>query len=114
MAYDEATAARIRKALSGRREIVEKKLMGGLAFMVAGNMACSVSGKGGTLVRVGPDGMAPALKEPHVEPAAMGGKTMTGFIRVQPEGYRTDAALQKWVERGITFAATLPGKPHRK
>lgn len=84
--------------------------MGGLAFMAGGNMACSVSGRGGLLVRVGVDDMNAALKEPHTESAAMGGKTMSGFIRVQPEGYRTDAALKKWVERGVAFAATMPPK----
>lgn len=110
MAYDDATAARIRKLLTGQRDVVEKKLMGGLSFMIAGNMACSVSGRGGMLIRVGPNGMDAALKEPYTEPAAMGGKTMSGFISVQPQGYRTDAALKAWVERGVAFAATLPPK----
>jgi hypothetical protein len=108
MAYDQATAVRVRKILSGRRDVAEKAMMGGLSFMVGGNMACSVSGRGGLLIRVGSDGIEAAVKEPHVEPAAMGGKMMGGFIRVQPEGYRTDAALRKWVERGVDIALTLP------
>lgn len=110
MAYDQATAARVRKILSPRRDVVEKALMGGLSFMIAGNMACSVSGRGGLLVRVSPEGMNAALREPHAEPAAMGGKTMTGFVRVTPEGYRGDAALTKWIQRGLNVALTLPKK----
>jgi TfoX/Sxy family transcriptional regulator of competence genes len=114
MAYDENTAARARKILSGRRDVTERAMMGGLSFMVGGNMACAVSGKGGLLIRVGSDGMRDALKEPHVNRTKMGAKTMSGFVRVAPEGYRTDAALKKWVERGIAFALTLPRKAKRK
>ncbi len=113
MAYDQATAARVRKILSGRRGVTEKAMMGGLSFMVGGNMACSVSGRGGMLIRVGPDGMDAALAEPHVEPALIGGKMMTGFVRVRPEGYRTDAALTKWVQRGVGIAVTLRNKGAR-
>ncbi len=110
MAYDEDTAKRVRRLLAGRREIVEKKMMGGLSFMVGGNMACSVSGRGGMLIRVGPDAMDDAAREPHAQLAKMGAMVMTGFIRVDPEGYRTDAGLKKWVERGVDFAASLPKK----
>jgi TfoX/Sxy family transcriptional regulator of competence genes len=108
MAYDEETAARIRKLLSGRRDVVAKTMMGGLCFMVGGNMCCVVSGKGGLLVRVGPDAFERALTEPHVAPMEMGGRVMTGFVRVAPDGYRTDAALKTWVERGIGFVTTMP------
>lgn len=110
MAYDEKTAARVRNLLSERDGIAEKKMMGGLCFLVGGNMACSVSGRGGMLIRVGPNGMDAALKQPHAELAKMGPMVMTGFIRVQPEGYRSDAALKKWVARGVDFAASLPSK----
>ncbi len=108
MAYDEETAARVRKLLSGRRDVVPKKMMGGLCFMVAGSMCCVVSGKGGLLVRVGPEGFAQALTEPHVEPMEMRGRVMTGFVRVAPEGFRTDAMLKKWVERGVAFVTAMP------
>src|SRR5215475_3897289 len=101
MAYDEKTAERVRRVLSGRRGVVEKKLMGGLCFMVKGGMCCSVSGRGGLLVRVGADAHEQMLAEPHVQPMEMRGRTMTGFVRVAAEGYRTDAALKKWIERGI-------------
>lgn len=112
MAYDEKTAERVRKILAGRRDVAETKLMGGLAFIAGGNMACSVSGRGGMLIRVGPEAIDQVLKEPHAQAATMGGKMMSGFVRVEPEGYRTDAALKKWVRRGLDFAATLPKKKH--
>jgi hypothetical protein len=72
MAYDEETAARVRKVLSGRRDVVEKKMMGGLSFMVDGAMFCSVSGRGGLLVRVGAEAQERVLREPHVQPVGMG------------------------------------------
>jgi hypothetical protein len=93
MAYDEETAARVRKVLSGRRDVVEKKMMGGLSFMADGAMFCSVSGRGGLLVRGGAEAQEGVLREPHVQPVGMGKRMMTGFVRVAPEGYRTDAAL---------------------
>jgi TfoX-like protein len=110
MAYDEKTAARVRKALAGRRDVVEKKLMGGLCFMTQGGMCCSVSGKGGLLVRVDIEAMDRVLLEPHVKPMEMAGRVMRGFVRVAPDGYRTDAALRKWVERGVNAAAARPVK----
>jgi hypothetical protein len=112
MAYDEKTVERVRAALSGKRGVVEKKLMGGLCFMVSGSMCCSVSGRGGLLVRVGAQAHAQMLAEPHVAPMEMRGRVMTGFVRVAPEGYRTGAALKKWIERGI--AAARAAKVSRK
>jgi TfoX/Sxy family transcriptional regulator of competence genes len=114
MAYNEKTAERVRRLLAGRRDVAEKKMMGGLSFMVGGTMACSVSGRGGLLIRVGRDALGRALKEPHVEPMKMGAKTMSGFVRVAAEGYRTDAALRKWVRRGLDFVTTLPAKKARR
>jgi TfoX/Sxy family transcriptional regulator of competence genes len=110
MAYDENTAERVRKLLCGWGDVVEKKMMGGLSFMVKGNMCCSVSGRGGILIRVGPEALDRISGEPHVRPMEMGGKTMAGFVRIDPEGYRTNAALRKWLQRGLDFAATLPEK----
>ena len=94
MAYDEKTAARVRMILSDRSDFVEKKLMGGLCFMVGGKMCCSVSARSGLLVRVGAQAHERMLDEPHAAPMKMGGRTMAGFIRVAPEGYRTEAALR--------------------
>jgi TfoX/Sxy family transcriptional regulator of competence genes len=113
MAYDETTAARVRKVLAGRRDVVEKKLMGGLCFMVKGGMCCSVSGRGGLLVRVDIEAAERVLLEPHVAPMEMGGRVMRGFVHVAADGYRTDAALRKWVERGINAAAARPAKVGR-
>jgi len=114
MAYDEETAERVRRILSNRRGIVEKKMMGGLCFMVKGGMCCTVSGRGGMLIRVHPDAQAQMLREPHVQPMEMGARTMKGFVRVAPDGYRTDAALALWVARGLDALAALPAKPSRK
>jgi TfoX/Sxy family transcriptional regulator of competence genes len=115
MAYDEKTAGRVRKLLSVRPDVVEKKMMGGLCFMVKGRMCCSVSGKGGLLIRVGPDAQQAMLGEPHVQPMEMRRRLMTGFVRVSPEGYRTEAALKKWVKRGVDFVAAMPSaQPARK
>jgi hypothetical protein len=88
--------------------------MGGLCFMVTDAMCCSVSGKGGLLIRVGEAAHGQALGEPHASPMTMGGRTMKGFVRVAPEGYRTDAVLRKWIERGLDFVATLPAKSARR
>ena len=108
MAYDEKTAERVRSALKGRRNIVEKPLMGGLSFMASDVMCCSVSGRGGLLVRVIPETRDQLLREPHAEPVDMRGRMMTGFVRVQPDGYRTEASLRKWIEHGLAAAAARP------
>ena len=113
MAYDKRTAERVRAALSGRRGVAEKTLMGGLCFMVNGGMCCSVSGRGGLLVRIGEGAHESMLGEPHVQPMGMGRRVMTSFVRVAPEGYRTDAALKKWIERGVSAVAARKAKPPR-
>jgi TfoX/Sxy family transcriptional regulator of competence genes len=113
MAYDETTADRVRKLLAGRRDVVEKKMMGSLCFMVKGAMCFSVSGQGGLLVRVGTGAQERVLREPHVKPMEMGRRIMTGFVRVDPDGYRSGPALKKWVERGVAFVLTRPAaSPH--
>jgi TfoX/Sxy family transcriptional regulator of competence genes len=113
MAYDKRTAERVRAALSGRRGVAEKTLMGGLCFMINGGMCCSVSGRGGLLVRVAAETYERMLGEPHVQPMKMGQRVMRGFVRVAPEGYRTDAALKKWIERGVSAVAARKAKPPR-
>jgi TfoX/Sxy family transcriptional regulator of competence genes len=114
MAYDEETAERVHRLLSGRRDVAAKKMMGGLCFMVGGSMCCIVSGKGGLLVRVGPEALARALAEPHAEPVDMRGRVMTGFVRVAPDGFRTDSMLRKWVERGLAFVTAMPKEAPKK
>jgi hypothetical protein len=113
MPYDTQAADGIRVLLSGRH-FVERKMMGGIVFMVNGNMCVTASGRGGILVRVGPETQKRVLKEPHVQPMRMAGRSMAGFVRVMPEGYRTAAALRKWVKRGLDYVSTLPAKPSKR
>lgn len=114
MAYDDKAAERVRRALSGRPELVEKRMMGGVCFMLSGNMCAGVSGSA-IMIRVGPDAYAQALTQPHVRPLEFGGMRPKGFVLVDPEGYRTAKALAAWIERGVNFASTLPAKkPARK
>ena len=108
MAYDEKLAERIRRLMAGRRGVVERTMMGGLTFMTESGMFCSASGKGGLLVRVDPASRDKWLGEDYVAAADIGGRRMTGFVRVAPEGYRTESSLKKWVERGLAAAATRP------
>jgi hypothetical protein len=114
MPYDIQAADGIRVLLSDRHDVVERKMMGGLVFMVNGHMCVTASGRGGILVRVGPEAQASVLKEPHVKPMTMAGRSMAGFVRVTPGGYRTAASLRKWVKRGVKFVESLPPKSARQ
>jgi TfoX-like protein len=114
MPYDTHAADGIRVLLADRPGVVEKKMMGGLVFMVNGHMCVTASGRGGILVRVGPEAQARALKEPQVQPMRMAGRSMAGFVRVMPDGYQTAAGLRKWVKRGLDFVQTLPPKSARQ
>jgi hypothetical protein len=114
MPYDIQAADGIRVLLGDRHDVVERKMMGGLVFMVNGHMCITASGRGGILVRVGPEAQAGALKEPHVKPMTMAGRSMAGFVRVMPDGYRTAASLRKWVKRGVKFVESLPPKSARE
>ncbi len=115
MAYDAVLAERIRHLLADRADANEKKMMGGIAFIVKSGMACTASGRGGMLVRVDPADQPKLIGRPHVKPMVMGGRKVKSFVRVMPEGYRTPAALKKWVQRGLAAVAALPAKrPRRK
>jgi TfoX/Sxy family transcriptional regulator of competence genes len=114
MPYDIRAADGIRILLSDRHDVVERKMMGGLVFMVGGKMCIVASGRGGLMVRVGPDVQPRVLEERHVKPMTMAGRPMTGFVRVAAEGYRTAAALRKWVRRGLEFVETMPAKPPKR
>jgi TfoX/Sxy family transcriptional regulator of competence genes len=107
MAYDEQLAARVRRILSRRHGVEEKRMVGGLSFLVKGSMCCGVTGDA-LMVRVGPEGRTAALRRPHARPMKMGGKVLAGFVCVEPPGIRTEAALARWVRRGLEFVATLP------
>ena len=109
MAYDDELAGRIR-VLLGERATEEKKVFGGLAFMIGGNMAVAASGQGGLIVRVDPaDGPRLAATSP-AELMEMRGKRMAGWLRVTAEHVADDEALAPWVERGAGYAASLPAK----
>jgi TfoX/Sxy family transcriptional regulator of competence genes len=110
MAYDEDLANRIRELIGGGPEVTEKRMFGGLAFLVGGNMSVSASGQGGLMVRVDPEETDALLAKPHARPFEMRGRTMDGWLRIDPEGVRTKRQLEPWVRRGVTYARSLPPK----
>jgi hypothetical protein len=110
MAYDEDLANRLRELLADEDGITEKKMFGGLAFLLHGHMSVSASRDGGLLARIDPAGTDAALARPHVRLMEMGGRTMDGWIRVAPEGVKTKRQLAAWVKRSVAFAKTLPPK----
>jgi TfoX/Sxy family transcriptional regulator of competence genes len=111
MAYDEELAGRIRDLIAGRRDLTEKKMFGGLAFLVGGNMAVAASGQGGLLVRVDPAESDALVASSSARPMEMRGRQMQGWLRVDGEHLRTKHQLAAWVERGVAFATSLPAKP---
>lgn len=112
MSYDEALATRIRTVLADRDDVVEKKMFGGLCFMVNGAMCCGLT-KTDFMVRVGPAQFDAALAEPHTRPMDFTGRPSKGMVYVAPEGLRTKAALTAWVRRGLSFV-TAPSAPEAK
>jgi TfoX/Sxy family transcriptional regulator of competence genes len=110
MAYDEDLANRLRELLADEDAISEKKMFGGLAFLLHGNMAVSASRNGGLLARIDPADTDRCLARPHVTLMQMGGRTMDGWITVAPEGLKTKRQLAAWVERSVSFVKTLPPK----
>jgi len=109
MAYNEKLAERIRKQFSDRSDVVERKMFGGLAFMVRGHMCCGVVGDD-LMVRVGLAGYKSALKEKYTREMDFTGKPMRGMVYVAAPGLTSTKQLGKWVERGLQFALTLPEK----
>lgn len=109
MAYDEALAQRVREVLAPRERLSEREMFGGIAFMLAGNMACGVIGDD-LLVRLGKEDAARALEEPHVRPMDFTGRPMKTTVYVDPGGTDADDDLAGWVDAGADFAAALPPK----
>ena len=109
MAYSETLAERIRQQLNGESGIVEKKMFGGLAFLVNGNMSCGVVGEE-LMVRVGSDGYEAALAEPGAREMDFTGRPMKGMVYVSADGIRTAKRLVFWVEKALHFAQSLPAK----
>ena len=112
MAYDEELAGRLRDLLAEEpgaagRELTEKRMFGGLGFMVDGHMALAASGQGGLLVRVDPSA---SYDGPGVEPMVMRGKEMAGWLRVESDVVATNKQLSTWVKGGVAYARSLPAK----
>jgi TfoX/Sxy family transcriptional regulator of competence genes len=113
MSYDEKLASRIRKLLSDRRDVVEKRMFGGLCFMVNGAMCCGLT-KTDFMVRVGRERFEEALAEPHARPMDFTGRPSTSTVYVSAAGLKTDAALGRWVARGLAFVAHAPKASGRR
>ncbi|MFH1918633.1 MAG: TfoX/Sxy family protein [Planctomycetota bacterium] len=110
MVYDELLAARVRKALARRKGVTEKKMFGGVGFLLGGNMGVGVW-KDSLILRLGPDQYEGALREPGVKPFDITGRPMKGWVMVEPGGIEPDEDLRAWVRRAVTFTGTLPPKP---
>jgi hypothetical protein len=110
VAFDEDLASRLRELVAGERGLTEKRMFGGLAFLINGNMAVSASGQGGLLVRVDPAATAPLVRGSHVRRFEMRGREMDGWLRVDAEGVRTKRQLETWARRGVAYARSLPRK----
>jgi len=109
MAYDQGLAQRVRELLEELPGYQEKKMFGGICFLIYGNMACGII-KDDLIVRVGPVAYAEALHQLEARPFDLTGKVMTGWVMVGPEGCEGDDELGDWVEKGANFARTLPAK----
>jgi TfoX/Sxy family transcriptional regulator of competence genes len=110
MAHDEGVAQRLREAYPERARVVEKKMFGGIAFMVSGHMSCGVVDDT-LMVRVGPAQYEQALKKPHARKMDFTGKPLNGFVYVAPAGFESDEDLASWVKLSMSFVSTLQAKP---
>ena len=110
MAYDEALAGELREITAGLPGITEKRMFGGLAFLVHGNMAVAASSTGGLLLRVPPERTEELLAEPHTDEFVMRERAMAGWMRVDPPGLTTAADIERWATIGLDHAASLPPK----
>jgi TfoX/Sxy family transcriptional regulator of competence genes len=109
MAFDESVVERVRKALAGSPDVVEKRMFGGIAFMVRGNMCCGVIGDR-LMLRVGPKGYETALSRPHARAMDFTGRPMKGMVYVEPAGFASPRGLKMWIERAMEFTLSLPAK----
>lgn len=113
MAYDETLAARVRELLAARDGVDERKMFGGLAFLLRGHMTCGIVGED-LMVRVGPGAYGQALTKPHVRIMDFTGRPLKGMVYVGSAGLRSRAALRRWVEAGVSFASSLPPKAKKR
>ncbi|MEN3361351.1 MAG: hypothetical protein V7637_5333 [Mycobacteriales bacterium] len=110
MAYDVELADRIRAVVGAEPGLTERRMFGGLAFLIRGNMAVSASGQGGLLLRVDPAQTESLISEPHVRRFEMRGREMDGWLRVAPEAVETDDDLRSWVRHGVMYVRSLQSK----
>jgi TfoX/Sxy family transcriptional regulator of competence genes len=110
VAYDEELADRIRELVGSESGLTEQKMFGGLAFLIGGNMAIAASGQGGALVRVDPAESDTLVATTNARLMEMRGRQMRGWLRVDVKDLRTKRQLATWVERGVTYARSLPAK----
>jgi TfoX/Sxy family transcriptional regulator of competence genes len=110
VAYDEELANRIRELLADEPAVTEKRMFGGLAFLIGGNLAVSASGQGGLLLRADPAESDALTEDRHASRAVMRGREMAGWLRVAPEAVTADDALRRWVAVGVRYARSLPAK----
>ena len=109
MAYDEGVAQRVRELISDQPGYEEKKMFGGIGFLIHGNMACGVLRKD-LIIRVGAEKYTDSLLQPHVELFDITGRAMMGWVIVKEPGYRDEQDLQDWTSQGVAYALTLPAK----
>ena len=112
MSYDESIAQRVRAVLANRAEVIERKMFGGLTFLVRGNMCCGVLGSD-LVVRVGPEKYRAVLAQPHAREMDFIGRALRGLVYIDRRGINSDQDLRTWVDRGIEFTASLPAKQRR-
>ena len=110
MAYDEVLAQRLRDHLDGEPGLTERKMFGGLAFLIGGNMAVAASGQGGLMLRVGEEQGESLLADEHADLIVMRGREMTGWLRIDPAGLATEGDLARWADLGVAYARSLPAK----
>jgi hypothetical protein len=110
MAYDEELANELRECLQGESGVSEKRMFGGLAFLINGNMAVTASGKGGLMLRVDPARTDSLVAEPHAQRFVMRGREMDGWLRIDPESLKTLGDVKRWATVGVTYARSLPPK----
>jgi hypothetical protein len=110
MAYDEDLANRIRELVAAEPGVTEKKMFGGLAFLIGGNMAVAASGQGGLMVRCAPEETDRLIAKPHARRFEMRGREMDGWLRVDDDGVKTKRGLEPWVRTGVAYAKALPPK----
>ena len=110
MAYDEDLANRIRELMAAESGVTEKKMFGGLAFLIGGHMAVAASGRGGLMVRCAPEETDRLIAKPHARRFEMRGREMDGWLRIDLDASADDEDLEQWVRRGVTYARSLPPK----